>query len=57
MQALDRPVLRHVLNSPGIARFPEAAYDMVRLGIGLYGDDPSEELQKAVARKRLVLPQ
>ncbi|HPE96616.1 MAG TPA: bifunctional UDP-N-acetylmuramoyl-tripeptide:D-alanyl-D-alanine ligase/alanine racemase [Chitinophagales bacterium] len=46
MQELDRPVLRHVLNSPGIARFPEAAYDMVRLGIGLYGDDPSEELQR-----------
>ena len=27
----------HVLNSEGITRFPAAAYDMVRLGIGLYG--------------------
>ena len=31
------PVQRHVLNSNGIARFPEATYEMVRLGIGLYG--------------------
>lgn len=31
------PILRHVLNSAGIVRYPEATYDMVRLGIGLYG--------------------
>ncbi|MCM1377485.1 MAG: bifunctional UDP-N-acetylmuramoyl-tripeptide:D-alanyl-D-alanine ligase/alanine racemase [Prevotella sp.] len=31
------PVLRHILNSAGILRFPEHHYDMVRLGIGLYG--------------------
>ena len=29
--------LRHVLNSSGIARFPQYQFDMVRLGIGLYG--------------------
>lgn len=28
---------RHVLNTNGITRFPEYAYDYVRLGIGLYG--------------------
>lgn len=28
---------RHILNSAGISRFPQAQYDMVRLGIGLYG--------------------
>lgn len=27
----------HILNSSGIERFPERAYDMVRLGIGLHG--------------------
>lgn len=32
----DAP-LRHVLNSAGISRFPDHQYDMVRLGIGLYG--------------------
>jgi len=31
-----RPI-RHVLNSAGIARFPQHQMDMVRLGIGLYG--------------------
>ncbi len=31
------PVLRHILNSAGILRFPKYHYDMVRLGIGLYG--------------------
>ncbi len=30
-------VLRHVLNSAGIVRFPQWHYDMARLGIGLYG--------------------
>lgn len=29
--------LRHILNSGGIERFPQAQMDMVRLGIGLYG--------------------
>ncbi|MBN1252858.1 MAG: bifunctional UDP-N-acetylmuramoyl-tripeptide:D-alanyl-D-alanine ligase/alanine racemase [Bacteroidales bacterium] len=29
--------LRHILNSSGIERFPEAQFEMVRLGIGLYG--------------------
>jgi alanine racemase len=29
--------LRHILNSSGILRFPSLQYDMVRLGIGLYG--------------------
>ena len=28
---------RHILNSAGILRFPEYHYEMVRLGIGLYG--------------------
>jgi alanine racemase len=29
--------MRHVLNSAGIERFPEAHFEMVRLGIGLHG--------------------
>ena len=31
------PFLKHILNSAGIIRFPEARFDMVRLGIGLHG--------------------
>lgn len=36
-QDLGYPVKRHILNSAGILRFPEYHYDLVRLGIGLYG--------------------
>lgn len=31
------PIMRHILNSAGIERFRDYQYDMVRLGIGLYG--------------------
>jgi len=43
-EALREPFLRHALNSTGIVRFPEARYDMVRLGIGLHGIGSAEEL-------------
>ena len=43
----DYSILRHCLNSGGIARFLETGEgDMVRLGIGLYGIDPSENIQQ-----------
>src|SRR5205085_597044 len=35
--AFDYPIFRHLLNSAGVIRFQEAQFDMVRLGIGLYG--------------------
>ena len=31
------PILKHILNSAGISRFPDAQFDLVRLGIGMYG--------------------
>ncbi len=34
------PIL-HVLNTPGILRFPEWQLNMVRLGVGLYGVNPT----------------
>ena len=38
IQSFDYPIKRHVLNSAGIERFSaKYQYDMVRLGIGLYG--------------------
>lgn len=37
-------ILRHVLNSNGITRHTKAQFDMVRLGIGLYGIDSSEKV-------------
>ncbi len=39
--AFPHKILRHICNTAGVERFPEAQYDMVRLGIGLYGVDPA----------------
>ena len=47
---LDYPVLKHALNSAGILRFPEAHFNMVRLGIGLYGVDASNTADPAALR-------
>ena len=41
--AFPYKILRHVLNSAGISRFTDYQYDMVRLGIGVYGVAPCEE--------------
>ncbi len=38
--------IRHICNTGGIARFPQYHFDMVRLGIGIYGIDSSQALQK-----------
>lgn len=47
-QTLGIVSLKHILNSGGIARFPEAQMDMVRLGIGLYGIDPAMQHQSTL---------
>ena len=36
-EALPYKILRHTANSAAIERFPEATFDMCRLGLGLYG--------------------
>jgi alanine racemase len=38
-EALGYKVIKHISNTSGIIRWPTAHYDMVRLGIGLYGVD------------------
>lgn len=40
--SFSHKILRHILNTAGIERFPEKQMDMVRLGIGLYGVSPLE---------------
>ncbi len=40
-EAFSHRILRHICNSAAIERFPERHLDMVRLGLGLYGIDPS----------------
>ena len=46
MEELQINPIRHLLNTSGISNFHQAQYDMVRLGIGLYGVSNDEEEQK-----------
>lgn len=47
--------MRHLLNTAGILRFPEFHFDMVRLGIGLYGVGPKDsELEQVVTLKTII---
>lgn len=49
--------LYHILNSAGIERFPEYQFDMVRLGIGIYGVSalPGNHLRTVASFKCKVL--
>ncbi len=52
--------IRHLLNSAGIIRFPEFQYDMVRLGIGLYGvgaSDIAQDKLVPISRLQTVISQ
>ncbi len=44
----------HILNSAGIERFPEAQFDMVRLGIGLHGIGQSTYLKPVSSFKTTI---
>ncbi|MEO8252939.1 MAG: bifunctional UDP-N-acetylmuramoyl-tripeptide:D-alanyl-D-alanine ligase/alanine racemase [Flavobacterium sp.] len=46
MSELEINPIRHILNTSGISNFPVAQFDMVRLGIGLYGVSNDENEQK-----------
>ena len=41
-------ILRHTAATSGAIRFPEARYNMVRVGLGLYGLYPSPSVQSAL---------
>ena len=49
--------MRHILNSAGIERFPQYQFDMVRLGIGIYGISclPDTHLQAVASLKVKIL--
>lgn len=56
--AFPHRILRHICNTAGIERFPEAKFDMVRLGIGLYGISPIKEdanLKPVATLKTIIL--
>lgn len=45
-QGIGSEFIRHICNSGGISRFPDAHLDMVRLGIGMHGIGVNEPEQK-----------
>jgi alanine racemase len=47
-EQLGYKVIKHILNSAGIVRFPEHQLDMVRLGIGIYGVEATGNEQEAL---------
>ncbi|MBA4302829.1 MAG: bifunctional UDP-N-acetylmuramoyl-tripeptide:D-alanyl-D-alanine ligase/alanine racemase [Sphingobacteriaceae bacterium] len=49
--------LQHVLNTAGILHYPQAQFDMVRLGIGLYGSDPSSQANSPAKSQQQTLLQ
>jgi len=57
-EKLPYKIFRHVLNSAGIERFPEYQFDMVRLGIGLYGVSAcGNEQVKSISRLKTCVSQ
>ncbi|HEY0243931.1 MAG TPA: bifunctional UDP-N-acetylmuramoyl-tripeptide:D-alanyl-D-alanine ligase/alanine racemase [Mucilaginibacter sp.] len=65
-KTLGYKVIKHLSNTSGITRFPNTQYDMVRLGIGLYGVDtavpmadsslqPIASLKTSVAQVKKIL--
>lgn len=56
--AINHDFISHLLNSEGLVNYPNAQFDMVRIGIGMFGinQDPqfSKKLQPIVAWKSVV---
>ena len=55
--AFPYKIIRHICNTAGIERYPGAQFDMVRLGIGLYGVNPytNEMLHNVSTLKTTIL--
>ena len=49
-------VLSHASATAGAMLFPEAHYDMVRIGIGLYGLWPAKEVEAFYNKRRILTP-
>ncbi len=57
-EKLSYHIFRHILNSAGIERFPEFQFEMVRLGIGLYGVSSAANQQvKSISRLKTSVSQ
>ena len=57
-EKLPYKVFRHILNSAGIERFSQFQFEMVRLGIGLYGVSACSNLQiRSISRLKTSISQ
>ncbi len=58
-QGIGYKPMKHILNSAGIIRFPQYHFDMVRLGLGLYGIDSTgqfaDKLEKVHTLKASIV--
>ncbi len=59
IQALTgQSFLKHILNSSGVMRFTDKQYDMIRVGLGLYGISPdkntAEQLQHVSSLRSII---
>ena len=60
INSFDYPVIRHLSNTSGVLNYPEAHFDMVRCGIGLYGYGNSKKESvnlKPIASLKSVISQ
>ena len=55
---LDYKPYIHILNTSGVVNYPQAQFDMVRLGIGLYGfgndEQETKQLKNVVSLKSII---
>ena len=53
-KGINQLIDRHILNTNGVLRFPSKEYEMVRLGIGLYGLCNDNNLQQVSTLKSII---
>jgi len=53
-KGINQLIDRHILNTNGVLRFPKKEYEMVRLGIGLYGVSNDSNLQQVSTLKSVI---
>ena len=53
-KGINQLIDTHILNTNGVLRFPNKEYEMVRLGIGLYGVSNDDNLQQISTLKSVI---
>ncbi len=54
IKSVNQLIDRHILNTNGVLSFPNKEYEMVRLGIGLYGVSNDNNLQQISTLKSVI---